>query len=361
MPAAAVSLLVTTLLVTAPGAQASGQTAAAGGRGFQVVGSQIMGPDGKQFIPVGANVNGPHFVWNGQTIGQAQVASEVWHWNTVRLDTGWPGGVENGGGWDWDTNNDLDAIVSQYSNRNIVVMIDLQQFMPGQFPSAAEMTEITAWWKDIANRFKGNPYVWFNLLNEPGNGGQSALPEWYSVTSTLAQAIRGTGAQNIIVADGSQYGQEAYDWGCGEIPYANSAILTYGQQLQANFGNMLFSLHTYSEWGGGSQGCSAAQLDNRLGKFIDRVHAQALALVIGETGTHPKASQEEPWEKGQTPATHSTFRVAPRKGVGILPWHGDQGAGYLLVQSGNWSEATGLNNLTWLGRDLWRYAHLVNP
>ena len=187
------------------------------------------------------------------------------------------------------------------------------------------------------------------------------LAQWNNVTTDLTRAIRSTGSRNIIVADGAQYGQEAYDWGCGTIPYANSAILTHGAALQATYGNLVFSLHVYSEWGGGTTGCSTQQLDRRLGSFIDRVHQQSLPLLIGETGAPPQQSYEQPWEKGQTAATHTAFRIAPDKGVGVLPWHGDRGAGYLFTNSGNWSDVTGRTNLTWLGRYLWDYAHTTNP
>ncbi len=331
---------------------------------FTVSGNQIIAPNGKPFIPMGTNVNGPQFVWQGPTIGQSAVAQNNWHFNTIRLDTCWATGCENGGGYHFGNNDNYDGIIQEYSARHIVTMVDLQQFMPGDFPSADKMASITTWWTNMANRYKGNPYVWFNLLNEPGNGGASILPQWNQVTSQLTAAIRGTGAKNIIVADGAQFGQEANDWGCGDIPYGNSAILTYGKALETKYTNMVYSLHAYSEWGGGSTGCSSQQLDTRLGNFIDRVKSAGVPMLIGEVGTHPNQAEEQWYEQGQTPATQSVFRVAPGRGTGVLTWHGDANSGYQMVNGGNWSDvnsATAPSNLTWIGQLLWSYSHKVTP
>ena len=92
------------------------------------------------------------------------------------------------------------------------------------------------------------------------------------------------------------------------------------------------------------------------------VHAKGLPLVLGETGTEPSAAENQSWEVGQVPATQAVFRVIPGKGVGVLPWHGDVGAGYWLVNNASWTNANASgNNLTWMGQDLWNYAHTINP
>lgn len=52
----------------------------------------------------------------------------------------------------------------------------------------------------MANKYKGNTYVWFNLINEPTWGQTEA--NYLRVHKTLRDAIRATGAENIIVIDG---------------------------------------------------------------------------------------------------------------------------------------------------------------
>jgi|GEM_PF-1535067 len=357
---------VSTVAVTAPSSGGSGGAGSGGGTtppppsagNFTFNGSQIIDPQGKVFIPVGANVNGPNFVWQGATLGQSAVAATVWHWNAIRVNTCYSQGCENGSGYHFNNNNDLTSIVNEYTAKHIVVIIDMHQYNPGTFPN---VSDVITWWKTVATQYKGNPYVWFNLLNEPG-ADPSTLAQWNSVTVQIASAIRGVGANNVIVTDGTSYGQDAGDWSCNAVNPANSGILTYGQQLESAYGPMVFSVHAYSQWGGGTQGCSAAQLDARLGGFIDMVQARKLPLVLGETGSEPTAAENQSWEVGQIPATQSVFRVIPGKGVGVLPWHGDVGAGYDLVNNASWTGVTSAgSNLTWIGQDLWSYAHQVNP
>ncbi|HSX08459.1 MAG TPA: DUF4082 domain-containing protein [Candidatus Saccharimonadales bacterium] len=341
---------------TGTGGSGTGGTTASGN--FKISGSQILDPSGKPFTPVGANVNGPNFVWQGPTIGQSAIASSVWHWNAVRVNTCYPVGCENGSGYHFNNNNDLTGIVNEYTARHIVVVIDLQQYNPGTF---AKVDEATAWWKTTAAQYKDNPYVWFNLLNEPGSGAGS-IGQWNTVTGQVAAAVRSVAPNNVIVADGSDFGQEAGDWTCNPAKQSNSGILTYGQQLEQTYGPVVFSTHIYSEWGGGTQGCTNAQLDTRLGGYIDAVHAKNLPLMFGETGTEPNAADNQAYEIGNLPATQTAFRIAPGKNVGILPWHGDIGSGYDLVNGASWTSVNaGGTNLSWMGQDLWDYAHSVNP
>ena len=82
-----VAALVSATVILPLAAGPSTAAAATGPANFAVRGSQILDPDGRNFIPVGANVNGPQFVWNGPTVGQAAVADDVWRWNTIRLNT----------------------------------------------------------------------------------------------------------------------------------------------------------------------------------------------------------------------------------------------------------------------------------
>jgi len=324
---------------------------------FTFKGPQIIDPQGKPFIPIGSNVNGPNFVWQGATLGQSGIAASTWHWNTVRVNACFSQGCENGGGYHFNNNNDLTSIVNEYTAKHIVVIIDLQQYNPGTYPNVADAI---TWWKGTASQYKNNPYVWFNLLNEPG-ADPSTLAQWNNVTAQIADVIRGLGISNVIVADGSSYGQEAGDWTCNLVNPANSGILTYGPQLEKTYGPIVFSMHAYSMWGGGSQGCSSSQLDARLGNYIDMVQAKGLPLILGETGSEPTAAENQSWEVGQIPATQTVFRVVPGKGVGVLPWHGDVGAGYVLVNNASWTSAkSDGSNLSWIGQDLWNYAHKIN-
>lgn len=359
LPVRATAAFLGAVALVAPAAIALGDgppAAAAGASGFTVQGDQILDPSGHSFVPVGTNLLGPDSFWTSQTAGLSG-AARAWGFNTVRLTTCLPGGCA-GTGYDQTVNNNLDQIVSEYSAAHIVVMIALHQITPGLFPNAADLTSITAWWAGIAARYKANPYVWFNTLNEPGNSVGVApgpvIAQWAAVEGQLITAIRSTGAQNPIVVDGTQWGQDAGAWNTSPIPTGNSAILTSGAALAAAHPNLIFSIHVYDQWGG-STTATNAERDARLGDFIDRVHALELPLVIGETGA-PSTETTTLRALG----TQSAFRVAPPRGVGILTWHGQAGDGFTLTTPGPFNaidSTTSPTNLTWLGRLDWAYGH----
>jgi hypothetical protein len=84
--------------------------------------------------------------------------------------------------------------------------------------------DCVAFWKDAAARYKNNPAVLFDIFNEPHdttwevwrNGGPVEIKQKDGTTQTiqgvgmqaLVNAVRGTGARNIIAAGGLAY---AYD------------------------------------------------------------------------------------------------------------------------------------------------------
>jgi hypothetical protein len=75
-----------------------------------------------------------------------------------------------------------------------------------------------SFWKSIANRYKGNPLVGFDLYNEPHdiswaqwlNGGQLTDPDgvtWQAAgMQQLYNAVRKTGARNLVFVSGGTWG-----------------------------------------------------------------------------------------------------------------------------------------------------------
>ncbi len=348
------ALLGMTALVSGAAVSFVGSSAAVAAE-FSVSGTRIVDPQGQEFVPVGANFEGPHSVWPRETLGKSSVARNAWRFNTIRLRTCLPGGCNHTRPWDWPTNNDLDAIVNEYSSAGIVVMIALHQITPGYFPTPTELETIDGWWRNTATRYQSNPYVWFNLLNEPGDT-LPAPSEWLSVHQRLVNTVRATGARNIIVVDGSQWGQDAGSWNTNLVAEQNSAILTFGPQLVDPLRRTVFSFHAYGQWGMGSSSDDAAR-DRRMADYIDRVRAKGLALMIGETGGPADQS-----DASLVQATRTAYRVAPGRRLGILAWHAQPGDGFALTTGAqgdfdainSWTSPT---NLTWSGQLLWQHSH----
>jgi hypothetical protein len=300
---------------------------------FRVEGTKILDANGQEFIAKGTNVNGPYWPWPRATIPDVPLIADIWKCNTVRLNT-WPEfSIYN------SNNTDMDGIVKAFTDKKVVVMIEQHNFT-GKYPTAAELVSLTNYWTAIAGRYKNNGYVWFNIMNEPGNGGDVPA-EWLTTHETVIKAIRNAGAPNIIVLDEHQFGQAN-----GFDKAASSGALTYGATLAAKYPNLLFSLHLYSNWIYGKE---------RLERYVDAVHAKNLALIIGEYGTANDYSME---------VATTVFKVGLAKKIGRLSWAWAGDDIHDLVTTGNGggfniNNTSGAKptNLSFVGNLVWMDNH----
>jgi hypothetical protein len=319
-------------------------SSAAASLNFTTNGSQITDPDGNAFIPRGSNFNGPHFVWEPNPIGKSSTVQDVWKMNTIRLDVALDRVTNDYPHYNFGSSSDFDAIINEYTAKKIVVMLAQFTLRAGSYPTAAELNELKGWWADKAAKYKDNPYVWFNLQNEPGENGWMLPPDdtWYANHVAMSQAIRATGAQNVIVYDGAHFGQERAGGGNDQ-----SAFLRWGTQLKAEFGNTVFSVHVYDRWDTAEQ----------LGQFLADVQGQGLPIIIGETGF------PEQWEAvdrgaGIRAGAIAAFQAATERRVGLFSWHAQGGDNHNLVRGGplDWVDSlTQPTNLTELGQMQWDY------
>jgi mannan endo-1,4-beta-mannosidase len=306
---------------------------------FYIVGSDIVGPDGNKFYPIGANVGmTSNFDWRGTAEGH--VADAVaWGWNTVRLTiyctSTYSFSIRKSAGPDalWAK---IDSVVKEYTGMGIVVMIECHD-------AASNRTEATQFWTDAANRYKGNPYVWFNAENEPTWNDNA---QWLSLQQHYLRAIRATGAENIFVADVQNSGNDA-GWD-GARPVYDPSM---GPELVRDQCNVLFDQH---EYGGVDDSIGAAA-------YWDNVHEAGLAMLVGEFGYKGSSASDAGAERQNLNGANSVFEVGPKKAVGMLWWHATHGDGYSLKASGNAFYADGGPgaNLSPGGQRLWDIGH--NP
>jgi mannan endo-1,4-beta-mannosidase len=344
---------------------------------FTVSGPDILAPDGKPFIPVGTNMNGPNSFFDVATKGRAGGLKAQWGFNTIRLVTCLPTGCQ---GQLQTVNNDLDGIVAEYTSQRLVVMIDYHQLGFGEAATPADVDAAVGFWRATAERFKDNPYVWFNLFNEPdasfndGKLGSTAPQRWRAQHQPVIDAIRGTGATNLLVIDDTQAGMGAADfWDIGPSPAGQSATLTEGPKLLDPAHRLVFSVHAYDAWGypnDGSDDCANrytdAQRDARFRSYVDRVHALGFPLLVGEVGFratdqpasgvsyHGEGGGQPPCGSTMLLAAETVYRVAPLTRLGVIVWHGFD----LTTDGGQAWDVTGSppTNLTAFGRLQWDYA-----
>ena len=147
----------------------------------------------------------------------------------------------------------VDAVIADAAARGAYVALDLHCF-------GDPMDEHVAFWKDAATRYKNHPAVLFELFNEPHdiswklwrdggnledpksrrndeNPAENKIPltgETSPGMQGLLDAVRGTGATNLVIAGG-------LDWG-----YDLSGILDgYALKERAGGRGIMYSSHVY--------------------------------------------------------------------------------------------------------------------
>ena len=331
------------LLVAPVSASASG-----GGGSFRVSGSKIYRPDGTEFIIKGINVNGPGYTYKRDTLQDVGLLVDTWQFNAVRLCA-----AEK---WNWFAsgwNRDLDAIIKAFTSRGIVVILSNHDYT-GTYPSLTAaggwdkesnylypLSNLKTWWIDKAHRFKDNPYVWFNIMSEPGaNANQTSIDLWRRVHSEVIEDIRAAGARNIIVLDEHAKGQgNGYRSGSSSN---DSAVMSAGAELNRKYGNLVFSLHVYEAWADGY---------TRMDRYFRDARERGLSVIIGGYSVAKGDAR-------QKNAVSNMFNAAIPNGVGRMYREWDDYNLPMTTSGHGWqiNRADGVkpDNLTWVGDLIWQ-------
>lgn len=353
-------LLIMTVIVVFPHILFSSE---ATGR-FYISGNKIIDPYGELFVAKGTNVQGMKWVWPGDILDHLDLVTKAWKFNTVRVNCKLYDGYWNGENVSvnaaYQTIEEMTALVDSFTKRKVVVMLDMHD-KTGGFYEGSDLEDMKDAWREICDRFGENTYVWFNIMNEPG-GMDNVNAQWVSMHREVIGVIRDEKkADNIIVIDGQHWGQDVGDWNANPVKEENSAILKSGLELihfnDKAYENILFSIHIYDQWNGGSGGISQEQANYKLSDFIDKVHAKSMALIIGEYGTN--TSEGDLYYPEAFRAVHE---VAIAKNIGRIWWHWYGGDVLDLTTDGNgggWhvNDHTNPTNLSWPGQIIWNDNH----
>jgi len=282
--------------------------------GFRVVGTKIIGPNGQPFIIRGVNVPGLNSPFPYKTVGHTHLIADVWKFNTVRVNCNLiaPGGA-------YHYSDDVDAIIRSFTQRRsnkVVVIVESHDltgdfYGPGTSHSHPTLAELSAWYKALAGRYKNNPYVWFNVTNEPGalRGNES---KWFDEHAAVIRAIRSTGNMNPIMCDAAYWGQ---DINSDHFDRVDSAILTMGPRLLSQPApynkNIIFSIHLYTEW------TRPKNIQPVMEQWFAQARKENLAVIVGEWAWGS-------WDpKGITDVSRAPlafFAFGPKQGIGRIYW-----------------------------------------
>ena len=189
---------------------------------LHVDGNHLEDAAGNTVRLTGANVVSLDWQSTGDHVLESIAQSmDVWQANMVRLPL-------NQGYWINNTNNyrnQVAAAVNAVASRDKYVMLDLHGY--GQ-PDANS----TVFWQSVASTYANNPSVLFDLFNEPHGISWST---WQSSMQGLLNTVRNTGANNIVVAGG-------LDWGFDLSGVASGA---YALNDPLATDNLMYGSHVY--------------------------------------------------------------------------------------------------------------------
>ena len=307
---------------------------------FEVVGTKIYDPNGREFIAKGVNVNGPGFGWPGDTPGYADEIIDRWKFNSIRLNVK----ELEPSSWKYSENGTIDEIIDTYTDKGAVVVLEPHENTGGYF-TGAKLDKLETWWRQQADKYKDNPYVWFNTSNEPGGSNSSNsenVAKWVNQNQRIINAIRDEGADNIIVVDGHYWGQDVGEWNSSPVKESKSAILGSSSQLKDPEKKLVFSVHLYDQWNYG---------DNKMADYFERVESAGVPLIIGEYGSKKDGTYEA--------AVRSMFKTAVPREIGRFAWAWWGGDDFELTTSNNgggqhaqYDSNGNITNLTWFGKQV---------
>ena len=269
----------------------------------------------------------------GQAGGPNLAAVKAWNANVLRLplnEASWLGYTcvdTSGNVLNPDPGHNYQAAVESQvaaaTAAGLYVILDLHWAAPsggGAYPAcpmiqaqAADADHSLTFWTSIANRFKNNPAVMFELFNEPflntdfkgnewtylmqGTNGAfsgyvatSLSNNWQKVTWTwsiasyqaMINAVRATGANNVVLVGSSNYSSDLSAWlahrpsdPLGQMAATWHAYPTYGQTRQ-------------NHCTGGNTYCVPNYAPKVFG-YVQDILSAGIPVLITETGDQNSA------------------------------------------------------------------------
>jgi len=271
----------------------------AGAPRLRVSGSRLVDAGGATIRLRGVNRSGAEYacaqgwgMWDGPADSASVAAIAGWKANAVRVplnESCWLGigGVpaQYAGA---SYQQAIAGYVGRLNRAGLVAILDLHWNAPGAEKALAQhpmpdRDHSPEFWRQVATAYKGNDAVVFDLFNEPYPDGNADTPEawrcWreggtcrgvpYTAAGMqeLVDAVRGTGATNVVLAGGVQYAGTLTSW------LANRPVDPTG--------NLAASWHVYNFGWCVTPACWNAQ--------AAPVAAQ-VPLVLGEIGQDDRGS-----------------------------------------------------------------------
>ena len=214
-------------------------------------GNKIVNSDGNQVVLHGVNRSGLEYDKNGNQMSQMEFdyICQDWQAKIIRI----PFNQE----WiitDEAYNNFLDEVIGWIKNNGAYVLLDLQwQNTTTKIPRIPDTSAVTMW-KKLAERYKDDPAILFDIHNEAHDVG---FDEWRSRAIEIIEGIRTVHSKSLILVSGLNWANDISVWARNPLPYEN----------------IVYSLHVYPWFS------NATNFDELVGNFSDQI-----PIFVGEFG-----------------------------------------------------------------------------
>jgi endoglucanase len=190
--------------------------------------------------------------------------------------------------------NRLNAFVSYATSKGATVVLDPHNFARYYPPSSnieSSSTNIVGsaavpnaafadFWSRLANAYKTNSRVVFNLMNEPNT---MPTEQWVSASNAAIAAIRSAGATNLVLVPGNGY-TGAWTWSSNFYGTPNATAML---NITDPGNNFAFDVHQYLDSDGSGTSSTIANNDptigaQRLAGFTQWLHDNHRRGFLGE-------------------------------------------------------------------------------
>ena len=321
---------------------------------FHTAGDKIL-KDGLEFVLRGVNINGPGFPNHHPVTEDAELIARTWKFNAVRVACSVAPDPKKSNP---KTDASIDEIVQAFTLRGVVVILSPRDHVGGYYDDPAKperspgLSDLVAWYKPIAEKYRTNPFVWYEVQAGPGNRDEHKIPVTYRfVHETILKTIRTeASAGNIVVCEG--YGGGSDDGMSGALPASpeNTVILGMAPDLVKAYSNVAFSFHCGEYWNSGGI--------YKLNEMLDRTHTLGVPVFVSEFGLHPWANT--------TWAAEAVFAAGKTRHLGhiVSQWTPSDRANLCCTDNheGGWDidtkDGSRPGNLSWTGDRVWIDNHV---
>jgi endoglucanase len=198
---------------------------------LRVSGNRLLDSAGNQVVLRGIDASGLESSGDPENLTEDTVAQfKAWGANVVRVDLGEQLWLSNSCAYDPSYAAAVDQVVDWITSLGMVALLDLHSnnaadldpSSSGTCPEAGQQLMADdpgslQFWSDVARRYADNPLVAFDLYNEPhdisgrtwldgGRVGTGSTAFHAAGMQQLYDAVRATGARNVVVVSGNGWG-----------------------------------------------------------------------------------------------------------------------------------------------------------